>query len=204
MSSGQGTALRGLALVLVCLAIVTVRVVWSSRVQWRAAQSASGDERIAALGRAARLYAPGNPYARRALASLTELGRAGGPDALAAFREVRSAILATRSFYTPHRALLEEANQRIAQLSAAGEPDSRGTPAEREAWHAARLAQDDSPSVPWTLVALAGLAGWVGAAFGFFLRGTDEHDRLRPRPALAWAVGVVAGLTLFFLGLARA
>jgi hypothetical protein len=195
---------RGLALAAICLALVTVRVVWSSRTEWRAAESASGDERIAHLGRAARMYAPGNPYSRRALASLADAGRTGGPDALAAWREARSAILATRSFYTPHRELLEEANKNIAELSAAAEPASRGSVEERRTWHAARLAQDDSPSVGWSLVALLGLAAWIAGAALFFVRAIDEKDRLRPRPAAFYGLTVLFGLILFFVGLARA
>lgn len=197
-------AARAAALVAICLALVTVRVVWSSRASFRAADSSTGDERLAHLGRAARLYAPGNPYSRRALDALAEIGRAGGADALAAWREARSAILATRSSYTPHRALLDEANAQIAALSAAAEPASRGTVEERRAWHAARLAQDDSPSVAWTLVALSGLALWIGGAVLFILRAVDERDRLRPRPATIWALAVLGGLMLFFLGLSRA
>jgi hypothetical protein len=72
------------------------------------------------------------------------------------------------------------------------------------AWHAARLAEDASPSVAWTLVALAGLAAWIGCAVGLLLRGVGDDDRLRPRPALSWALGVAAGLALFFVGLWRA
>jgi hypothetical protein len=150
------------------------------------------------------MYAPGNPYSRRALASLADAGRAGGPDALAAWREARSAILATRSFYTPHRDLLEEANKNIAELSAAAEPASRGSAEERRAWHAARLAQDDSPSVGWTLVALLGLGAWIAGAALFFVRAIDDKDRLRSRPAALYGLTVLVGLVLFFLGLARA
>jgi len=152
------------------------------------------------------LYAPGNPYARRALDKLAAIGREDPARALPAWREARSAILATRSFYTPHRALLDEANGRIADLMADAEM-AAGTQHARDkarAWHAARLAQDEAPSVAWTIVALAGLAAWIGCALGLFLRGVGEDDRLRPRAALAWAVGVAAGLALFFLGLARA
>jgi hypothetical protein len=195
---------RGVALVLLALAMATVRVVWSSRVEWKAAAAAEGEQRIAHLGRAARLYAPGNPYSRRGLDELVALGRAGGPTELSAWRAARSAVLATRSFYTPRREVLDEANARIAQLMAAAEPDSRGPVAARQAWHADRLAQDDAPSVGWSLVALLGLAAWVGSAVGFFLRAVDEQDRLRRRPAVTWALGIAAGLTLFFLGLARA
>jgi hypothetical protein len=199
--------LRAGALVLALLAIVAARVVWSSRGEWKAAQSSTGEERLTHLSRAARLYAPGNPYSRRALAALVDTGRAGGPDskvALDAWRLARSAILATRSVYTVSTDVLAEANARIAELMATSEPASRGTLDERRAWHAARLAQDDAPSVPWTLLALAGLASWIGCAFGFFLRGLDENDRLRKRAALLWSAGVVVGLVLFFVGLANA
>lgn len=204
------TFARAAAVVAVALAIVTVRVVWSSRAEWKAAESAQGDERVAHLGRAARLYAPGNPYSRRALDALAEMGREQtgdgrrSPYELAAWREVRSAILATRSFYTPRRELLDEANARIAALMAQAEEPSRGSINDRTAWHAARLAQDDAPSVAWSIVALVGLAAWIGSAAAFFLRAVDERDKLRPRPAIAWALGVALGLALFFLGLARA
>jgi hypothetical protein len=199
-------ALQACAVVALLLAIVTVRVVWSSHGEWRAAQSASGDQEIAHLGRAARLYAPGNPYSRRAVVTLAAIGREDPARALAAWREARSAILATRSFYTPHRALLDEANARIAELMADAELAS-GAQKSRDrarAWHAARLAQDEAPSVAWTLVALVGLAAWIGCALGLFLRGIGDDDRLRPRPALVWAAGIAGGLVLFFVGLSRA
>jgi hypothetical protein len=192
--------LRAVAFVCLLLAIVAARVVWSSRGEWRAAVAATGDDEIAHLGRAARLYAPGNPYSRRAVEKLAAIGRGDSARALAAWRELRSACLATRSFYTPHRALLDEANARIAELMAAADPSQP----DARAWHAARLAQDESPSVAWTLLALAGLALWIGSAIGLLLRGIGDDDRLQPRRALAWALALVVGLALFFLGLARA
>jgi hypothetical protein len=137
---------------------------------------------------------------------LVDEGRtADGSDpkrALAAWREVRSAILATRSFYTPNRTLLDEANRQIARLTAAIE----GSGAAGDAWHAARLAEAEreAPSVGWSIVALVGLFLWLGAAAGLFLAGFDANDAIRRRPALVAAVGVAVGLTLFFVGLARA
>ena len=198
--------MQAVALVAMLLAIVAARVVWSSRGEWRAASAATGDDELAHLGRAARLYAPGNPYSRRAVDKLAAIGRADPARALAAWRELRSAILATRSFYTPHRALLDEANAHIAELMADAEV-ATGTQHARDqarAWHAARLEQDEAPSVAWTLVALVGLVGWIACALGLLLRGVGDDDRLRPRVALAWAAGVAVGLALFFLGLARA
>jgi len=198
---------RGAAMVAILLGIVVVRVVWSSATEWRAARAAAGTEaEIGALGRAARLYAPGNPYSRRALERLAAIARGDSGRALAAWRELRSALLATRSFYTPHRPLLDEANVAIAGLMADAEA-AAGKPREpARAWHAARLAQaeHDAPSLPWTVVALLGLAAWIGCAAGLFLDGVGDDDRLKRRPALAWAAGIVAGLALFFVGLWRA
>jgi hypothetical protein len=199
-------AIRAVSFFAILLAIVAVRVVWSSRGEWRAAIAASGDDELVHLGRAARLYAPGNPYSRRAVEKLAAIGNGDPERALAAWRELRSAILATRSFYTPHRALLDEANARIADLMADAEL-AAGTQHARDkarAWHAARLAQDESPSVAWTLVALLGLGLWIASAVGLMLRGVGDDDRLRSRVALGWALGVAGGLALFFLGLARA
>lgn len=199
--------LKYAALALVALTLVALRVVWSSRQEWRAATAAiDPDARRAHLGLAARLYAPGNPWSERALSELAAMGRQGGAPGLAAWQEARGAILATRSFYTPHPALLAEADAAIAAGMAERDAPSRGTLDERRAWHAARLAQAvaDAPSVGWTLVALMGLAVWVGAAVAFCLRGLDEQARLRQRVAAGCAAGVAVGLALFFLGLARA
>jgi hypothetical protein len=195
-------AVQVAALLAILVAIVAVRVVWSSRGEWRAAASVTGDDEILHLGRAARLYAPGNPYSRRAVDKLAAIGREDAARALPAWRELRSALLATRSFYTPHRALLDEANGHIADLMA--DADKGHDRDKARAWHEARLAQDEAPSVAWTLVALAGLAAWIGCALGLVLRGVGDDDRLRPRVALRWALGVAGGLALFFMGLWRA
>ena len=201
-------AIEAAILITATLAIAATRVVWSSRTEYRAAMRASGDDEIAHLGRAARLYAPGNPYSRRALDKLAGIGRSEPLDsvrALAAWREARSAILATRSFYTPRRALLDEADAHIAALMADAEhPADAEARAKAERWHLLRLADHPAPALSWTLLALFGLLAWIGCAVGFFLRGIGPDDRLRNRAAVIWALGIAAGLTLFFIGLARA
>jgi hypothetical protein len=206
------------------LSIVTARVLISSRSEWRQAeelaktpptqgsQEARIRETIEHYGRAARLYTPGNPWARRSLDQLTQTGRhldeAQQPElALVAWRELRSSVLATRAFYTPNKERLALADERIATLAAHLESpsvDPGADEAARKQWHAARLAQTDEPSVPWTLLALLGFFSWVSCAIGFLWRAVDEKDRLRRKPALIYALGVAAGIALFLLGLARA
>jgi hypothetical protein len=196
----------------IVLAIVTVRVLTSSRAEWRAAEGLAGDEAIDHYGRAARLYTPGNPWSRRALDKLEETARAreaagDREGALSAWREVRSSILATRAIYTPNRERLPTANEHIAILTAAIESPSVDPGADESArrlWHAERLAKSEEPSVGWSLAALAGLFAWIACALGFFFRGFDESEHLRRRAALAWAGGVAAGIALFVIALGRA
>ena len=183
---------QAVALMLIAFALITVRVIWSSRAEFRAAEESVGEMKIIHYGRAARLYTPGNPYSRRALDALAQDG------SLQAWEEARSAILATRSFYTPHRGLLAQANEAIAKMMAEKDPKHG-----RE-WHAAKLAEDNAPSVGWSIVALIGLFGWIGAAVLFILRAIDENDRLRPKVALGMALLLLCGLILFFVGLANA
>src|SRR5262249_29578979 len=118
--------------------------------------------------------------------------------ALEAWRAIRSSILATRSFYTPFPARLEAANQRIAALMAEGDAP------EKRAWHLALLEKDESPSLPWTLLALAGFAAWVGGGFWFARRGVTAEDRLDRRTAIRAGLLVAAGLLVWMLGLYKA
>lgn len=222
MSDGRG--LRGLALagarvaavLLLVLAIFSVRVVVQSRAELRAGEGQIGAgqrrEAIETLGRAARLHAPGNPFSRAALERLesvaTEAEAAGArEEALDAWREVRSALRATRAVVPRDPERARRADQRIAALSAALEPPSVDPGADetaRAAWHAERLERDDAPSVGWSLLALAGLALWVGAALALISRGLDERLHfVRPRALLCGAL-VALGFALFLVGLARA
>lgn len=202
----------------IVLGMFAARVVWSSRVEWDEARDSAHQEAwVDHAGRAARLYVPGNPWSARALASLMsacspnlEVAANDAAWRLAACREVRSAILATRAVYTPNRDLLAQANERIAVLSAQLEPPSvdpvapSADLAARTRWHAERLARDQMPSVAWSLVALTGFAAWVGCAIGLLWHGLDERLRLRGRLALGWSAGIAAGFALFLVGLGRA
>lgn len=209
-------AARAIALLAIGLAIVTARVLWSARIEWSDAEAklaaGDGERAVDHFGRAARLYAPGNPWSSRSLDRLEEIARraerAGDRDAaLVAWREIRSSVLATRAVYSPNDARRAEADARIAALAAALESPALDPGSDEQArrlWHAERLAKTDEPAVGWTLLLLIGFAGFVGGAIGFLLGAVDEHDRLRGGPALAWAVGVCAGMTLFVLGLSHA
>jgi len=205
-----GWILRAVAALGFVLGVMTARVLWSSRTALAEAETRTGKERQLRLGEAARLYTPGNPWSRRALDALVADGRKNDADSLSAWREVRSAILATRSFYVPHPDLLTEADHRIAELSAdaelQGKPDAAAQRPVAVAWHQQRLDESnaDAPHVGWSVLAILGLCAWLGGALGFLTRAVGADDRLQPKPALVWAASIAFGLALFYLGLARA
>ena len=57
------------------------------------------------------------------------------------------------------------------------------------------------PSVAWSIVALFGLALWIGGGFAFALRGVDDNDRLVPKAAAYSGAAVAVGMLVWLLGL---
>jgi hypothetical protein len=179
---------------------LSVRVVWEGRAELEAADRARGEElltqEIEHLGRAARWRLPIASHDEIALHRLLAIGEdqeALGDDgiqtALMAYREVRRALLATRSWGIPHEDLFAQANQRIAVLMAIQERDfgtdlsGRG---EQEAYHLELLERVPGPEPVRANLAALAFVGWLVASGGFVLRALDAHGRLRPRPALRW------------------
>jgi hypothetical protein len=208
--------LRIAALVGLVLGAIAVRVVTSSAAELRAADQyrAAGELESAVVHyrRAARWYAPGSPFHVEALAKLSTIGaqaeRAGDSElALSAYRAIRAAIMAARSFYIPEQERLRAADERIASLMAAlpaPAMDAGKSRGQLRAEHLALLRADPGPSVLWTVVLLIGFGAWVSGAFAFTLRAIDEHDRLIRREAVRWAAVIALGFGLFVLGMSLA
>jgi hypothetical protein len=204
------------AVVLAVLVLLAVRVSSSARSELDEARSLDGrGDRVSSIAhyrRAARMIVPLAPTSEEALTRLATIGteaeEAGDLDlALSAWRSIRAAILGSRSFYVPFRDRLEEADRHIAHLMAqqpAAPIEASASPEEREAAHLALLEAEVGPSPWWSLVALAGLATWVSAAFLFATRAFGDDDALVPREARRWAGVFVVGFFFFALGLSLA
>jgi hypothetical protein len=198
------------------LGALAIRVVVSARAELERAESLQAEGRldgaIVHFRRAARWYAPGSPYHRRALDRLMALGadaEARGETGLAlgAFRAVRSAIMSTRSFYTPERETLERADRKIAALMASLPPppvDAGKSRAELQAEHLALLQAETGPDPFWTSVLLLGFLAWVGGAFAFTYRAIDDEHRFVPGQVRRWTLVIAIGFALFVLGMAMA
>ncbi|MFH0903449.1 MAG: hypothetical protein V2A73_22700 [Pseudomonadota bacterium] len=202
-----------MAVLLVCLGVIAGRTLWDGRKALLSGDAAYGrgevEEAIAAWRRAARWYSPAAPHVRVAYGRLESVAREAeqrgdSRQALAAWQAIRSSCLSTRSFYVPYADHLAVANERIAALMASMEgpdADPGKTEEERRAWHQALLSRDPSPSVGWTLVALLGLAGWIGGAVLFAFKGISPEEKLNRRAAIRAVVLIAAGLLTWMLGL---
>lgn len=207
---------RGLGIVAVVLSVLTVRVLGSAREELARADALAAQHDIEGAivhyRRAARWYAPGSPYHVSALERLAAIGREAEAKgdverALRAQRAIRAAIMATRSFYVPERARLRAADARIAALMAeqpAPGMDAGKSKDQIRREHLALLERDPGPSVPWTVVLLAGFFAWVSAAFVFSVRAIDENDRWVVPEARKWGAVIVVGFALFVLGMSLA
>lgn len=165
-----------------------------------AAAAGRVDLEVAHLGRAARWRAPLLGHDEDALARLMAIAAASEEDvegrgtltALLAYREVRSALLATRAWGVADPATYAAANAKIAAMMAAQEQlfetDLSGGGAAEE-HHAQLLERSGDRKIPWSLLAglLAALAG--AAALG---RGVREDGPLRRGPLLAFAALALA------------
>lgn len=201
-----------LATVFLCFGVIVVRAMWEGQSALSRGDEAhlKGDSEGAVRWwrRSARWYVPLAPHTGRAYERLRTLAQAAESKgdtevALAGWRGIRSSIRATRSFYTPYSEHADEADQHIAALMAAQEvtEDAARNKQEREAFHYGLLKLDQMPSVFWSIIALLGLALWIGAGFAFALRAIDDKDRLVPAAAAYSGAGIAIGLVIWLTGL---
>ena len=153
------------------------------------------DDAVAAWESAARWYLPVGSHVDDAYARLIELASKDHRHALAAWRAVRSASLATRWLFTPHADDLLAANAAIAELASRdpeGALSAGADAAARKTWHAERLARDPGPARGGLALATLGIALWLaGVALLVRPRGPDV---VGAAIALTGLVGWMIGL----------
>lgn len=159
--------------------------------------------------RAAKWYAPGSSHSSNALDRLRAIAFRAQTEndtdlELFCWRNIRGAIMATRSFYTPHTDLLDEANRNIARLMASNQTppiDASKSLAQREREHLLLLEGAKRPQLGWTLLALLGFITWITAAFLFVHRALDREDRWVRNETVRWGSIILLGFGLFMVGL---
>ena len=162
------------------------------------------------LDRAVHWYFPGNPYVRRSLSDLWEIGQttenADRRTALSAYDAARGGIFSVRSFFQPYEDRLPRINQRIAELRTREQierhPEEKYT--EVLEFHRKALERDERPRLSWSLLAVAGFIAWTASTFGLIWRGFDREGRMQLRSAVPWMTAIVLGFAGWILGLIRA
>tara|TARA_R110002096_G_scaffold433887_5_gene653969 strand:+ start:96843 stop:97499 length:657 start_codon:yes stop_codon:yes gene_type:complete len=204
--------LIAVASVFLCVGVLSTRALWEGRSSLKRGNAflERGDSEGAVRNwrRAARWYLPLAPHVASAYDKLQGLAlsaeeRGDIQVAISAWTGIRSSVRATRSFYTPYSERLAEADTHLAKLMAQLELQSDATVdlVETEEWHRALLKRDQMPSVGWSIVALLGLALWIGGGFGFALRAVDDNDRLVRKAAAYSGAAVAVGMLVWLLGL---
>ena len=181
------------------IAPLLLRAAWEGRQELVLADTRASEGRVdlevVHLGRAARWRVPFAGHDEEALARLMAIGAAQEQDAegrgpqlaLQAYREARSALLATRAWGLADRATYAAANRRIAALMAEQErlfeTDLSGAGAAEE-HHMELLERSGHRSSPWGLLAAVVALVCGAAALG---RGIPEAGPIRRGPLLAFA-----------------
>jgi hypothetical protein len=188
-----------LAIVLAAIGSCAVRVVVEGRSALAAGDAAATEGRIAdaiaSWEAAARWYLPAAPHVDAAYARLIALANADHRHALAAWRSVRSAALATRGLWQPHADDLMAANAQIAELASRdpeGALSAGADAAARKAFHVERLGRSTGPAPGGVFLAVLGIAAWL-TGIGVALRGP-----VKPGVAVAalGTIGWVIGLAI--------
>ena len=200
-----------IGIVVAALGALAVRVVIEGRSALADGDDAIAAKRtsdaIAAWESAARWYLPLAPHVDEAYERLVTLAKSDPKHALAAWRAVRHAALATRSLWTPHGDDLAAANAAIAKLSAE-HPEAAGAAGqnvtERTAFYTERLADDPRPSVGMAALAILGILSWLAGIGVIVRRGVNAAGALAKRPALVGAGLVIAGIVGWAVGLYNA
>ncbi len=184
------------AIVIAGLAAMSLRVVLEGRSALAegddamAARPPRPADAIAAWESAARWYLPLAPHVDDAYGRLH--GFASTRHSIVAWRAIRSAALATRTLWQPHRADLDEANAAIVELAAADlerAPAGTADAAAYSAWQTRLLAADPRPATGSVVLSILGIVCWL-AGMGVMIRRA-ERSRIRVPAAIA-AAGAVA------------
>lgn len=191
------SAIIAVAIALAAVGSCAVRVVVEGRGALAAGDTALAEGRIpdaiAGWEAAARWYLPLAPHVGEAYDRLVTLAGSDRHHALAAWRAVRSAALATRGLWQPHADELAAANAQIAEL-ASRDPEGAlaagADAAARKAFHLERLGRSTGPSPGGVFLAVLGLLAWL-TGIGVALRGpTKIGVAVAGLGTIGWVIGL--------------
>jgi hypothetical protein len=209
-------SLKAAALIILLLSALYVRVIVESHRSFargeEALRNADVGGAVAHFETGASWEAPFNPMTGKARERLWQIGRKAELDgdmdlALAAYRALRSSIMAARSFMVPDGQRLAEVDRRISALMARS-PSTQGFKGKSldglRRLHIEALAVPARPASAWLIVLLSGFVLWTGAVAYFLLAGLGPALTIARPPCLRSLAAFLAGLALWIAGMVMA
>lgn len=218
MTRAQSKIIKTTALyILLFFSLLVIKVFISSRSEYYVAEkaAASGDfsSALTHYERAILWYLPIGGYVEASASAMWRIARdlenADKQAALNAYRSIRSAFIAARSYYTPGQAWIARAEERIAVLMAEqtvySESDRQKPPDQKTKEALAILRRPTKPDTFWSSVVVIGFLGWMSAVLMFIWKAFHEGSmKIKVQAGLFWGCVVVVFYALWMIGMSKA
>lgn len=205
--------LTGVVVVLVVGGVLYGRALLESRAALREAEQLRLTdvwESIVHYRHAVEWYAPLNPYSAEAVDALWSIARSspdtddGNALALAALESLRTALMVTRSFYTPYGDRIDAIEMRIAELRSRQPEQLDASPLTDETQHQLdllRASRQRAPDSLWSVITVIAFLGWLVLTWQAFKGAFDESGRLQRRRTAVYVALVMVFLCTWIVGL---
>jgi len=200
------------AVLVLCAVGVFLKVDLSGRAEYARASKLFEEgklwEAVGRYDRAMHWYSPLSGHVEDSARDLWRLGERAEAEgdaklALLAYRTIRSAFYAARSYRTPGKDWIARCDEKIVELASEQPEMVDRVPDEEARREEVRrsLGKYPAPDAAWSLAAVIGFLGWIGAALGFIFLGFGRDGRWIRRRAALWGLLVVLFYTLWIAGL---
>lgn len=219
LSAQQSRTIKIVSLcTLLFFSLIVLKVFISSRSEYQRAEAAIAKaDPLTALThyeRAILWYLPIGGYVEPSASAIwqiaTDLESQGEKkDALNAYRSLRSAFIAARSFYTPGLDWIARSEEKIAVLMAAetvySEADRKKSLEQKTAEALAILRRPMKPNTFWSIMVVVGFLGWASGTLMFIWKAFREGTtKIRLKPGILWGSVVVVFYALWIIGMTKA
>lgn len=207
----------GLTCVLLFFILIFTKVYFSSMQEFKTAENAFSQKdypkAIQHYERAILWYVPVGGYVEPSAKRLWEIAETLESEesalALEAYRTLRSAFYATRSFYTPGQPWIDRANPRIARLMAGqtnySEADRQKSLEQLTQEALVILERPMRPDPFWSFVVVLGFLGWATGVLLFIWRAFREGGtQVMLKQGIVWGTVIIVFYALWIIGMTRA
>ncbi|MBI3805004.1 MAG: hypothetical protein HY282_14735 [Nitrospirae bacterium] len=157
-------------------------------------------------------YLPAGGYVESSAEGLWKMGESLEKEdptlALDAYRSLRTALYATRSFYTPGKAWIDRSDQKIVLLMAQEPPysdaEKKKTVEQRAAEALAIQKVPQKPDPGWSIVLEVGFWGWVAGVLLFIWVGFNVKRQVILKRGIFVGALILFFYTLWIIGMMKA